>query len=58
MWKPDFSIAELGKQVTMVDSAKDHDTSLALAWMVILPNDVADPAVEGSKEICDLLIMQ
>ena len=29
-WKPEFSIAELGKQVIMVDSTKDHNTNLAL----------------------------
>ncbi|GFS35917.1 hypothetical protein Acr_00g0042680 [Actinidia rufa] len=45
-------------EVMMVDSAKDHDTSLALAQAVMLPNIVADLAMEGSEEICDLLIMQ
>ena len=34
------------------------DTSLALAWVVILPNDVANPAAEGLAEFRDLLIMQ
>ncbi|GFZ01025.1 hypothetical protein Acr_14g0006600 [Actinidia rufa] len=31
LWKPKFSIAELGKQVTVANTAKDHDISLALA---------------------------
>ncbi|GFS29669.1 hypothetical protein Acr_00g0007740 [Actinidia rufa] len=53
-WKPEFSNAVLGKQVTMVDSAKDHDTSLALAQAIMLPKDVANFMEEGSKEIRDL----
>ncbi|GFZ15919.1 hypothetical protein Acr_25g0003280 [Actinidia rufa] len=31
LWKPDFAITKLGKQLTMADSTKDHDISLALA---------------------------
>ena len=31
LWKPKFSTVELGKQVTLTDFAKDHDTSLTLA---------------------------
>ena len=34
LWKPDFAIAQLGKQVPTTDSTKDHDTSLTLAWEV------------------------
>ncbi|GFS32290.1 hypothetical protein Acr_00g0021780 [Actinidia rufa] len=30
LWKPIFSIVELGKEVTVADFVKDHDTSLAL----------------------------
>ena len=56
LWKPDFFIAELGKLVMMADSVKDHDTSLARA--VMLPNDIANLAMEGLEEICDLLNMQ
>ena len=41
-----------------VSSTKDHDTSLALAWVVMLLKDVADLAKEGSKEFRDLLVMQ
>ncbi|GFY95340.1 hypothetical protein Acr_10g0007250 [Actinidia rufa] len=56
--KPEFSIVELGKQVIMDDSTKDHDTSLALARAVMLPNDVADLVAKGLEEIRDLLVMQ
>ena len=42
----------------MADSTKDHNTSLALAWAVMLPNDVAYLALEGLEEIRDLLVMQ
>ena len=42
----------------MADSAKDHDTSLAVAQAIILPKDVADLAKEDSEEIHDLLVMQ
>ncbi|GFZ18311.1 SEC12P-like 2 protein [Actinidia rufa] len=55
LWKPDFSTAELGKQVTVADSTKDHDTNLALAQAIMLPKDVANVAEECSKEIRDLL---
>ena len=52
-------VADLGKQVTIVGITKDHDTSLALAWDVMLPKDVVDLlAEEGSKETQDLLVMQ
>ena len=49
--KLDFSIAELKKQFTISDFAKDHDTSLTLARAIMLPNDVVDLAAEGSEEI-------
>ena len=55
---PNFSIVELGKQVTLTDFAKDHDTSLTLAQAVMLPKDVADLTEESSEEIRDLLVMQ
>ena len=42
LWKLDFAIAKLGKQLTVADSTKDQDTNLALARAVILPNDVAN----------------
>ncbi|GFZ03471.1 hypothetical protein Acr_16g0000950 [Actinidia rufa] len=58
LWKLEFSTSELGKQVTVADSARDHDTSLALAQAVMLSKDVVDLAEDGSKEIRDLLVMQ
>ncbi|XP_057460222.1 uncharacterized protein LOC130750653 [Actinidia eriantha] len=58
LWKLEFSTSELGKQVTVADSSRDHDTSLALAQAVMLPRDVVDLAEEGSEEIRDLLVMQ
>ena len=56
--KLDFSIAELKKQFTISDFAKDHDTSLTLDQGVILPHDVADLAMEGLEETQDLLVMK
>ncbi|GFS33848.1 hypothetical protein Acr_00g0030830 [Actinidia rufa] len=62
--KPEFSRSELvsrfsrAKQVTMADSAKNHETSLALARAVMLPKDVANLAEEDSEEIRDLLMIQ
>ncbi|GFY97893.1 hypothetical protein Acr_12g0004340 [Actinidia rufa] len=56
--KPAFSTIEFGKQVTVVDSAKDRDASLALVQAVILPKDVVDLVEEGLEEICNLLVMQ
>ena len=48
LWRLEFFVAELGKQVTMVDTAKNHYTSLALVGVVMLPNDVANLSTEGS----------
>ncbi|GFZ18529.1 hypothetical protein Acr_27g0002680 [Actinidia rufa] len=39
----------------VADSAKYHDTNLALAQAVMLSKDIADLAKEGSEEIMDLL---
>ena len=58
LWKPKFSTCELGRQVTMVDSTKDHDTSMALARAVMLPNDVISLSEENLKTINDLLLIQ
>ena len=44
--------------MTIFDSTKDHDTSLALAQAVMLPKDVANLVEEGSKEIWDFMVMQ
>ena len=51
LYKPEFSTTELSKQATMVDSTKDHNTSLTFAQVIILSNYVVDLAKEGSKEI-------
>ncbi|GFZ19831.1 Tim10/DDP family zinc finger protein [Actinidia rufa] len=53
LWKLEFSIAELGKQVTTVDSTKDLYTSLTLAWAIMLLNDVADLATEKASSISE-----
>ncbi|GFY85599.1 proline-rich extensin-like family protein [Actinidia rufa] len=58
LWKPEFSIAKLDKQVMVVDYTKDHDTSLALTQVVRLPKDVVNLVEEGSKEIKNLFVMQ
>ena len=42
LWKPKFFTIELGKQVIVANSAKDHDTSLALVRAVMLPKVVVD----------------
>ena len=42
----------------VVDSSKDHNTSLALVRIVMLPKVVVDLAEESSKAIKDLLVMQ
>ncbi|GFY97784.1 hypothetical protein Acr_12g0003250 [Actinidia rufa] len=48
-------ITKLGKQVIMVDSTKDNNTSLALAQADMLPND--DLTMERSEKIQDLLAL-
>ena len=35
MWKLEFSIVELDKQVTMTYSTKDHNNSLAFVWPIM-----------------------
>ena len=42
----------------MEDYTKDHDTSMALAWALMLPNDVATFAKENLETIRVLLVMQ
>ncbi|GFY85506.1 hypothetical protein Acr_04g0002440 [Actinidia rufa] len=41
LWKLEFSTCELNKEVTVADSAKDYDISMALARSILLLNDVA-----------------
>ena len=42
----------------MADSSQDHDTSVALARSILLPNDVGTLNEEASDVIGDLLVMQ
>ena len=56
-WKSEFSFYDLGKVVTVADSAKDYDTNLAFTLAVMLPNDVAALAKENSETIKGLLVM-
>ncbi|GFY96882.1 hypothetical protein Acr_11g0011880 [Actinidia rufa] len=58
LWKPKFVVIRLDIQVTVANFAKDYDTSLALAWTVMLPKDVTDLEEEISDTIRDLLVMQ
>ncbi|GFY89145.1 hypothetical protein Acr_06g0010850 [Actinidia rufa] len=58
LWRPKFSIVELGKHVIVANFAKDHDTSFAHAYVVMLPKNIADLAEEASEEIRALLMMQ
>ncbi|GFZ18940.1 hypothetical protein Acr_27g0006790 [Actinidia rufa] len=51
IWKPEFSACKLGRQVTLANSAKDHDTSMALVRDVLLPNDVPALNKESLKTI-------
>ena len=55
LWKPTFSIVELGQQVTTTDTFKEHDTCFALGQAIMLPQDVDDLAKE---DFCDLMVMQ
>ena len=58
LWKPELSTCELGRQVKVADSAQDHDTSMALALVVLLVNDVAALTKEALDTFEDLLMMQ
>ncbi|GFS40393.1 hypothetical protein Acr_00g0068280 [Actinidia rufa] len=58
LWKPEFFIVKLDKQVTAADFAKDYDTNLAVARAVTMPKDVVDLTEEGLEEIRDLLMIQ
>ncbi|GFZ06601.1 hypothetical protein Acr_18g0007710 [Actinidia rufa] len=48
LWKLEFAAIKLGRQVIVVDSTKDRDTSLSLTWVVMLPKDVTNSAEESS----------
>ncbi|GFY88744.1 hypothetical protein Acr_06g0006840 [Actinidia rufa] len=51
LWRPEFSIAELDKQVTVADSAKDHDTSLALEQSLQRATAISDRMKQQSTEL-------
>ena len=46
LWALILSIGELGTQVTIDESAREHDTCIALAQAAMLPRDVVDMAAE------------
>ncbi|GFZ15729.1 hypothetical protein Acr_25g0001380 [Actinidia rufa] len=58
LWKPEFSAIELGRQVTVVDSTQDHDTIVALAQAIMLPNDIAALSEEDNEMMRSLLVKQ
>ncbi|GFZ12790.1 hypothetical protein Acr_23g0011750 [Actinidia rufa] len=58
LWKPKFPTVELDRQIIVADSAKDRDTSLALARAIMLPKDITNLVEESSNAIRDLLVMQ
>ncbi|GFY91072.1 hypothetical protein Acr_07g0012680 [Actinidia rufa] len=49
---------EIGRQVTVANSARDHDTSVAFVRAVMLPNDVVALFEETSNMMRSLLVMQ
>ncbi|GFS41428.1 hypothetical protein Acr_00g0074240 [Actinidia rufa] len=57
LWAPQFAAVELNKQVTSVDTSKDHETCVALGNAVMLPQDVADHAAETTAEFGVKLVM-
>ncbi|GFZ06277.1 hypothetical protein Acr_18g0004470 [Actinidia rufa] len=58
LWKPEFFICELDRQVTVTDYARDLDTSLAHVHAVMLPSDSATLADEPWDLMRNLLVMQ
>ncbi|GFY91472.1 hypothetical protein Acr_07g0016680 [Actinidia rufa] len=57
LWAPKFATVELRKQVTNANTSRDHGTCLALENTIMLPQDVADLAVEESEEFRDKMII-
>ncbi|GFY84260.1 MATE efflux family protein [Actinidia rufa] len=49
LWAPKFATVELGKQVTNVDTSRDHETCSALGNAMMLHQDVAGPHCEGIR---------
>ena len=44
--------------MTVVDFAKDHDTSVALVWAVMLSNEIATLSEEDTEMMRSMLVMQ
>ncbi|GFY97537.1 hypothetical protein Acr_12g0000780 [Actinidia rufa] len=57
LWTPQFTAVELGKHVTSADTSRDHETCVALGNAVMLPQDVANHAVETTVEFGGKLVM-
>ena len=57
LWNPKFAVVKLEKQVTNVDTSRDHETCLALGNAIMIPRDVADLATERLEEFRDLMVM-
>ncbi|GFZ05472.1 hypothetical protein Acr_17g0010440 [Actinidia rufa] len=55
LWKPEFSTCKLGRKMTVDYFTQDHDTNMALARAVMLPNDVAILSEENSETMRSLL---
>ena len=58
LWNPKFVAAELGWQVTTIDTSKEHDTCMALEQDVMLSQDVANLAIKSPVEFINLMVMQ
>ncbi|GFY92890.1 hypothetical protein Acr_08g0012860 [Actinidia rufa] len=56
LWKLEFYACDLGRHVTEADSAQDIDTSLALAWAVMLLSDSIALAKESWDAMRNLLV--
>ncbi|GFS40462.1 hypothetical protein Acr_00g0068690 [Actinidia rufa] len=57
LWASQFAVVELGKQVTLADTSKDHETCVVLGNAVMLPQDVVDHAAETTVEFGGKLVM-
>ncbi|GFZ09640.1 hypothetical protein Acr_21g0002390 [Actinidia rufa] len=58
LWAPDLSIGELKRRIIIADIAREHDTCLLLAQVVMLPRDVVDLHAEDGVSMCSLTVMQ
>ncbi|GFZ11369.1 hypothetical protein Acr_22g0007670 [Actinidia rufa] len=48
---PKLVISDLGRQVTTIDTSQEHDTCLALAHGVMLPQNMPDLVMEDAMEV-------